>query len=326
MISMISRRKLITTAAATGAASMLLHASGTGKATRQVDCEVESRGPIHGLISIVVPTDPKFSSLLNTHFPGLAHDAQFRKIQSNAVLITNISGKDINAFSSFWEVDTPTGGYEVALRHFFHPSEKRQRTVHFGTQGNQTRFTGQIPAIRAGATRLLSPYFNWSSNYYQRNVKPDWTKILARGARSTFAHTELSSATSIRVTLDAVIVNQSQVIGPDRAHLAKTYMMMRNAEHDAAAGVINMVACEDDSVSQILNNHNLILNYLVSSGEKYTPSSGDAFKDRLYRKVRQRQATILARRFQHATPAQFLRTLQYLAAQPKTIIHPVSLT
>jgi hypothetical protein len=317
MISMISRRKLITTAAATGAASMLL--PGFEKTARAVECEIRPAA-VSGFISIKAPTEPEFNSHLHTHFPDLAQDTNFQRIQSYAVLVTNISGVDINAFSTFWEVESPTGGYEVALRHFFHPSEKRVRTVRFGTRGNQTRFTGQIPAIKAGATRLLTPYFNWSSNYYQRNPKLDWARVVATGAHASFTLHELSSATSVHVSPDAVIVNHNQVFGPDRAGLAKTYRIMRNAEHDAAVGVLNSIICEEAA------SPDQIMDYLVSSGEKYTPSQGDAFKDRLYRKVRQRQATILARRFKRATREQFMRTLEYLASQTKTTIKKVSLT
>jgi hypothetical protein len=320
---MISRRKLLKTAAATGAASLLLHPA--EMKLEALECAVRHQGVPEGYISMTAPSDPDFSALLDTHFPGLAQDTNFQKIRPYAVLIKNVSGKDINAFSTYWSVESPTGGYELTLRHFFHPSQKRLRTIHFGTQGNQTRFTGQIPAIKAGATRLLTPYFNWSTNYYRRNPKLDWAKVLASGAHASFTLDELSTATAVHVSPDAVIFDQSQVAGPDRASLAKTYTVMRNAEHDTAAAVANLIPCEADPASHVVGNLDQIRSYLATAGQKYPTSKQDAFKDRLYRKVRQRQATILARRLKHATPDQFVRTVQYLASQPKTTIQQVPL-
>jgi hypothetical protein len=307
----------MTTVTATGAATMLLSPL-QRKAGAEISCEARPQAVPEGFINITVPSDPGFTSLIETHFPNLLQDANFQKIKSYSVLITNVSGKDINAFSTFWDVQSPTGGYELALRHFFHPSEKRLRTVHFGVQGNQTRFTGQIPAIKAGATRLLTPYFNWSSNYYQRNPKLDWSRVLASGAHASFTLHELPSATAVRVSLDAVIFNQSQVVGPDRANLAKSYAVMRNAEHDTAAAVINVSPCSEGAHL----NLDQVRDYLTNVGAKYPTTKQDAYKDRLYRKVRQRQATILARRLAHATPEQFMRTLTYIASQPKTTIKP----
>ena len=145
---------------------------------------------------------------------------------------------------------------------------------------------------------------------------------------------ELSKATAVDVSVDAVIMNQKQVVGPDRARLARTYSVMRNAEHDTAVAVINLqsIPCEvagtgDSTESmaaadQLASRHSQIQSYLVSAGTKYVATAGDAYKDRLYRKVRQRQATILARRLKAATPEQFMRTLQYLVSQPKTTIKP----
>jgi TAT (twin-arginine translocation) pathway signal sequence len=325
---MISRRNLLKTAAATGTATMLLPAM--GNLAKAAQPGASPREVVSGYISIRTSADPEFSPLLDTHFPGLADDVNFQKIRSHAVIITNVSGEDINAFSTFWKVDSATGGYEVALRHLFHPSEKRLRTVHFGTRGNQTRFTGQIPAIKAGATRLLTPYFNWSSSYYQKNPHLNWmARIEATGAHGLFTVHELSMATAVHVSVDAVIVKHNQVIGPDRARLAKTYMVMRNAEHDTAIGVlraINVSSSDKSAVGKIESSRDQIQGYLEGSGLKYPTMQSDAFKDRLYRKVRQRQATILARRLRHATPEQFFRTVQYLASQPKTTVKRVSLT
>ena len=322
---MISRRKLLGTAGAAGAASLFLNTVG-GEAAA-VPSVTPARQATTGFLSITQSIGSSFDDLLSAHFPGLSTDVNFHKVRPYAALITNVSGVDINAFSTYWEVDTPGGGYDMALRHFFHPSEKRARTVHFGTQGNQTRFTGALPAIKAGATRLLTPYFCLSVGSYQKASKLDWNRISKSGAQAQFTLQELSSAMAVRVSIDAVIVNQSQVIGNDRASLAQTYQIMRNAEHDAAVAVVNMMpVCPDPNASTITSNMSQIQGYLEASGYKYTPLPGDDFHNRLYRKVRQRQATILARRLRHATAEQFSRTLQFLIAQPQTRISRTSLT
>lgn len=145
---MLSRRRLISAEAAAGAASLISPALAI-TATGGQDESVQTEG-VTGYIAIKTPSDLDFVSVLNDHFPGLLNDPIFQKIQSHAVLITNISGKAIRAYSTHWAIDTPTGGYETLLKHYFHPSTSHPRTVHFGLKGNKTRLTGRIAALKAG--------------------------------------------------------------------------------------------------------------------------------------------------------------------------------
>jgi hypothetical protein len=240
--TMLSRRRLITVGAAAGAASLLspplLKA---GSATNAGSAQSTN---VADYLTITAPSDPNFVPTLNKLFPGLLEHPTFQKMQSHAVLLTNISSKPLMAYSTHWKATTPTGGYETTLRHYFHPSRKRKQnhSSRFGVRGEKTRFTGSVPAIKPGATRLVTPYFNWSPHHYQKKPNPQWKHIVRQKASRKFFHHELSKATAIQVTVDAVVVNHHTVIGPDRTHLGKVLSVTRNAEHDEALVAHRMLA------------------------------------------------------------------------------------
>src|ERR1035441_8473524 len=157
---MLSRRRSITTGTAVGALSVLSPGLLRGSQATQ------SAGSVTDYISIRMPSDEGFVRHLDQLFPGLRSDNVFQQIQSHAVLVTNISQNPIRAFSTHWAATTATGGYETLIRHFFHPSSRTPKTVHFGLKGNKTRFTGAVAVLKPGRTRLLTPYFSWSSKFY----------------------------------------------------------------------------------------------------------------------------------------------------------------
>ncbi len=304
---MLSRRKLIATGIATGAATLLqARPAGAARVGQASSLEV---GSVEDFVSVTSPSSPGFASKLEELFPGLLKDPYFQKIQSHSVLISNIGSKPINAYSTHWAVGTASGGYEAMLLHYFHPTSRRPRAMHFGVAGNKTRFTGQIPAIKAGSTRLVTPYFNWSPTYYRNNPKPDWKKILSASASRQFFLQEIAKSTSVQVTVDAVIVDHSQVIGQDRAGLGAVYSTTRNAERDEASQLLGF-ARGGSSRAQMLA--------VVSQHASVPPPARDG--NHLYNAVRIRQAAVLLRRLNKARPEQFTRTLEYISSKPVTTI------
>jgi hypothetical protein len=226
------------------------------------------------------------------------------------VLISNVSKEEISAFSTHWRATTSTGGYEATIRHFFHPTDKRHKSAKFGLKGNKTRFTGKIPMLKAGATRLVTPYFNWSSNHHKKHPHKRWEKIFAEKESRKFFLYELSNSIDVQVSVDAVIINQKTLIGQDNANLGKTFMITRNAEHDEALETLRLIAsgASHEQVKTLLESH-------ISST---LPARNRPFH-RLYSRVRQRHAKVLLRRLQHSKPGQFLHTLKYLKRKPKTM-------
>jgi hypothetical protein len=304
---MISRRRLIKLGITTGAVSLLP----PGLATPLDAQDTAERRSVDKYVTVTSPSDPGFATKLEELFPGLAEDPVYQKIQSHSVLISNISTEKISAYSTHWSITNPTGGYEATILHYFHRRAKHPRLVHFGATGNKTRFTGKLPLLKAGNTRLVTPYFSWSPNYYKRNPAPKWATILAaKESRKFFLH-ELSTATGSVVTVDTLIVKQRQLIGSDTGALGKTFSMTRNAEHDEAVSVRRLLGsgASADQVAKHLLSH---VHGALSPQAMKAP--------RLYREVRRRQAAVLLRRLKRAKPAQFARSLKYLVKKPKTSV------
>jgi hypothetical protein len=304
---MLSRRKLITVGATAGAVSLIPPA--LIKAAAGTTTGSAQSASVSDYLAVTPFSDPSFVSKLSSLFPGLLKDPYFQKMQSHSVLISNVSNHPISAYSTHWKAMTATGGYETLLRHYAHRTSKHHQTARLGVKGNKTRFTGKVPVLAVGETRLLTPYFNWSPDHYQANPKPQWNKILMQSASRQFFLYELSNSTAVKVTIDSVIVNGKTVVGADQANLAKVFRVTRNAEHDEANAILKLVrsGASMDQIASALQDH----------ATSKLPSRRQA-SHRLYVSVRRRQAQVLSRRLQRSKPEQFLRTLKYLKSQPKT--------
>jgi len=310
---MFSRRKLLAAGTVAGAASLLAPSSMGAKSL--AGTQSATSPDVGSYITLMPPSDEQFNATLDLLFPGLAKDPVFQKIKAQSVLATNVSGRKLRAFSTHWKLTTATGGYETVLRHRFHPSARKGRTASPGVSGNKTRFTGKIAILKAGATRLVTPYFNWSTNYYRKNPTPNWTSLLTANESRKFFLNELSSATQVEVSIDCVVVNRKTAVGSDKAKLADLYRISRNAEHDEAVSAGRLLA-SGASLSQVASLLESHLSFKL-------PARTDAAKHR-YFSVRQRQAHVLLARLKHGTPAQFASTVHYLQARAKTFTKSAS--
>jgi hypothetical protein len=171
----MERRKLLI-GAITGSAALLFPRLSI--AAPMQESNPSQNGGVSSYVSLSLPGSDDFQTKLAILFPGLLNDSFFRKIMSHCVMIANLSSQDISAFSTHWQITTAGAGYERTILHYFHPTTKHPTTVHFGIKGNRTRYTGAVPVLRAGETRLLSPYFNWSPHYWHTHPTPNWKKIL----------------------------------------------------------------------------------------------------------------------------------------------------
>lgn len=253
---------------------------------------------------------------MNRLFSNLLDDPGFRQLSPVAFLVTNASNTSIRAFSTHWTFSTPNYSHEVSLMHYFHPRAgfMGRKRMHWGTTGNRTRFTGRIPIIKSGSTRLVTPFFNWGSSYYADHGIPNWTKLLHRRARPEVSLADLSRPdASVSMRVVAAITHNYTVVGPENDALARVFATTRNAEHDEALSILERVRSGDspEAIGKLLQSH----------------ASGLAFDIRpdtdLYYRVRQRQAKVLLRRYSKARWDQFTRTLQSLRNRPKTILRLV---
>lgn len=313
-MDLLSRRKLISIGVAAGVANMLplqVLSQSLGAAAAQ------SGVPAADSILIATPAShPSSTSIVDRLFPGLLSDAGFQQLLPVAFLVTNSSNKSMSAFSSHWTKTTPNGSIDWSIMHYFHRrSSSSNQLMHWGSKGNKTRYTGQIPVIKAGATRLITPFFNWGPVYYKKHGKQNWANLLSRRARREVSISDLTNPnTSFSMNIDAAITQDHMSLGPNDAFLVKVFTNTRNAEHDEAISVLRHMAsgASTEQVKELLAQH----------------ASGLAFNIRpssdLYYRVRQRQAKVLLRRLNHARSDQFQRTLIYLKSQSPTLIRSVA--
>ena len=155
---------------------------------------------------LAVTPEADSAVILNTLFPGLLSDADFQPLRPVAFLVSNVTGKDILAFTSNWTITTMCSKDKLTIRHYFRPHAGRE---------NKTFFTGAVPAVRAGTTVLVTPFFNWSSNSYQNNNdKPVWTEILRRHPEIVVS--ELTKApVNVTMRIVAAITNDYISVGPE---------------------------------------------------------------------------------------------------------------
>jgi hypothetical protein len=136
---------------------------------------------------------------------------------------------------------------------------------------------------------------------------------LVQNAPRQFFLYEQSNATSIQVNVDAIVVNESTLIGSGTAvdHLGMTLRVTRNAEHDVAVGVRRYIK-KGASMDQVMA-------YLQKQISETLPPR-TPLPHYIYSAARQREAIVLLRRLNGVGPKQFLRTIRYLKKRPKTTI------
>jgi hypothetical protein len=305
-MSSVSRRKLIEIGVIGGAGALLsplFNESAFGVSS--IFAATSSAG---ALLQVRSASEPSSLDRLDQLFPGLRSQPGFRQLLPVAFLVSNVSGEAIRAFSSHWTLRMPSSTQELVVHHYFHRRGVHRGGVHFGSKGNHTRVTATVPAIRAGETRLVTPFFSWNSAYYRRHSAPNWEKILNHRARKQVVVSELQSdGATVSMEIVAAVLRDFSPVGPGGDRLRTIIRVSRNAEHNEAASIRNRMAAgaNREQVRALLQHH----------------ASGLAFDIRpdsdLYYRVRQRQAKVLLRRLKHARWEQFVRTIEYFKKKPK---------
>lgn len=312
-MALISRRNLLSVGAAAGAAALLprrlLAFSGTPRSSAPRPATLSAGG----LLAVTPVSDPSSVTVVDRLFPGLLADDGFQQLRSMSFLVTNLTNHAIRAFSSRWILTAPGGSREMTIMHYFHPRAGRlgRKRMHWGMKGDRTRLTGKVPIIKRGATRLVTPFFNWSPKFYKVHGTPDWAELFRDRARPEVRLSSLTSpGTGVTMTIVAAITHDYAAVGPQSEDLARVFSVTRNAEHDEAVSVLRQVSAGASPAE--------VRNHLRRD------ASGLAFDIQatsdLYYRVRQRQAKVLLRRLEKARWDRFQRTLQYLANQPETQI------
>ena len=311
----ISRRKVLSLGVVASAGALFPRRLGAAltlpEIPRPADSMVPAAAPRASDFLTVVPvSDPSSLPVLDKLFPGLLSDPGFQQISPAAFLVSNVTQTDIRAFISDWAVTTQDREYHVYTMDYFHPraGSEQSELVRWGRAGDITRFTGNLPLIRKGATRLVTPFFNWSPSYYKKNSKPDWGKLLRRQPQAVVSDLT-NPTTSVTMAIVGAITQDYASVGPHIEDLTTVFCVARNAEHDEAMAVRALVAAgaSPDHVREQLRRD--------AAGLGFAPSS---MASSYYYGVRQRQAKDLLRRLNNAPWNEFLGILEYLRNQPKT--------
>lgn len=295
----ISRRKLVIAGGAALVAPAVLVRSRKSEAqTSQL--AASDRG-----VTTVSGTESGFASALDAQFPGLSADPVFQKLMPLAILITLQSGPGIRAYTVSWSVTTSAGPYQTALFYYVSPGPSAK-----GKSPNTLR-SAQVNILRSGVSRLVTPFFNWTSNYYLANRPPNWDTILKPSEPGTFLVSELINATSVTTSLDAVVFSDWKLLGPDKYLLGDRLRARRNAEHDEAVGVCKLLkaGAPDSAIVEALQSH--------ASAER---SSNKSTHIRWYEQNRRYQAQVLLKAFGDADRDTFTKAVTRLRLQKRSLI------
>ena len=323
-MALISRRKVLSIATAAGVGALVPFPSRLSAAilSSYVAPKGSSVSPAHSaapllasdLLAVSRVSDPSSSARLNDLFPALLVDEGFQQFLPVAFLVTNVGIRDVRAFQLRWTIVTPKGYSEIITQHFLRPHAGRawrQQTPR-GVRGNDKYFSGKIPVVRAGATRLVTPYFCWNATSYERSDRPSWAQLLRWRWRPDIVLSDLADPRSgVAMTIDAAIMDDCTSVGTHGGHLAGVFCVTRNAEHDQAVSVRTRIAAgaTQEQVSESLRRDAKGVDFKFRTNSPY---------DNIYYIARTRQAKVLLRRLENAGWDKFLGTLEYLRSQPKT--------
>jgi hypothetical protein len=296
----LSRRKILLAGGAAAISPFLL--SGEERVAGNGIVKIPTSG--HA-VSAVAGSEPAFRGAVEHLFPSLTSDSTFQQIAPLALLVTHKQGPPVQGFSVLWTITTPTGTHETPL--YFYVSLGSPATGHtLSALGSARR-----NILRVGESRLVTPFFSWTPDYYAVNSVPDWNAAL----RSTHPGTDLIShlrlATEVKVSLDAAVFADWKLIGPNKYKLATKMRARRNAEHDAGLSLYKLMK-HGASDSEIVRT--------LQVDGRAAKSNVTDLKTRWYDESRRFHAEILLNAFQNADRLTFKRALVRLTRQRKTLI------
>lgn len=290
----VSRRKMLASGAMIGAAAIVTPAIMKSAAS----------GADHDL-KLIPGSQPDFSAALTSLYHGLHDDAVFQKISPLAAIITHPGGTSVRAFTVCWALSTANESYQTSL--FCHSGPLSRRR---GRKG-RTVATAQREILRPGESLLVTPFFAWSPQYYQKNSNPDWKQLLNEGGAGTFLLSQLQNSADVKIWLDATIFSDRTVLGPDAEQSAERLRVRRHAEHDEAVSLLRKLHAGAST--------NDLENILVAHGT--TLRAGGSGPKAWYWQARRHHAQVLLKLLNQRGPKALLKALAALKAMHRTKIH-----
>jgi hypothetical protein len=300
----LSRRQVIAAGGAALAAPIIL--SGEHRAEAQnTQFSAADRS-----IASVSGADAAFGPNVESLFPGLMSDPTFQKIAPLALLITHLNGPAVRAFSTSYLLSTPSGTYQTGFYSYVTPGPALQG------RSPSTLGSARRPILQAGQSRLFTPFFNWTPTYYQANPNPSWDEVLVSVEPGSFLASQLTTLSSVIVSLDGVVFSDWKIMGPDNNNLTRHLRSRKNAEHDEALVVQRLVSANASD--------NVIVETLLSDASTPNPNK-PTLPGQWYSRFRKFQAQVLLQAFNNADRDTFNKAIARLVRQGQTVITRVAL-
>jgi hypothetical protein len=283
----------------------VLGSPGAASGAKPPEADVNLLSASDRTVSAVSASDSNFQSAVESLYPGLQDDPVFQKIAPLTLLVTHQNGPGIRAYSVAWQITAPAGAYETALFSYVSPGPASK-----GRSSSTLGYARQA-ILRAGQSRLITPFFIWSPTDYQRNPHPDWSKVIMPLEPGRFLVSELPTATAVKVSLDGVVFSDWKITGPDKHNLARRLRSTRNASHDEGLAVYRLLqgGSADSTIVATLQAHAFAARSSKREGPAYW-----------YEQARRYQAQVLLLAFQQADGKIFAKALNRLVLQKKTYI------
>lgn len=271
---------------------------------------------------VTSPGSPDFQQKLATLYPALVGDKTFGLLSPASLLIENQSSRSIRALSITWVIETKTGQHQVTNSYAFTPKFGKSGSPKSAVTGDRTRFTGSVKLLKRNGVRLFSPFFSWSPGYVTAEKPANWSKVLSRKSAYSFLQAELTNATKVTATLEAVIFADHTIVGQDTHRLAAQFAIRRNAQSDAGKYVQSLLS-SGLSTSRIAAELVKQANGIAQDekGNAIDRSNPDQFD---YYRERSRHAKVLLLRLMSDGPDKLAETAAFLSRQKKTVIVPAA--
>ncbi len=165
-------------------------------------------------LRMITPSDPNFTGMLSSYFPGAAQTPGFAKAaRPFVVLLQNPTALPAVAYAVVWKERMPTGQVVTHYRDYVNWPLRMPPTSYIPPQG----------------VRLVSWVKSISPERYQRSPA-----AYAPWLGPRFFSEGRAGATLASVTLDGVVYSDGTFAGPDTTGVLQSYVVHRWAARDVA--------------------------------------------------------------------------------------------
>jgi hypothetical protein len=186
--------------------------------------DVQQIVPAQSSLTLIQSGNSGFEGLLDTYFPGVSSLPNYQALGPFLVIARNDTPLTAKAYAIEWHIHYPDGTISSIV------------TRHFATR---LMFPLQMKSIKPQDMRLVGPLLNVNPAEYQKYFVAN-PGVLAQIYQ---AHQlpPVPNGGSVDAVIDGVIFADGSSAGPNNLHLWERYVAARNAEHDEALAVFNLL-------------------------------------------------------------------------------------